>query len=58
MPPAPDIAVTAPITLRQLRAVQSAGQRAVAHAIDGMLSSPYRAEMLAKVPELYAWDHA
>jgi len=58
MPPAPDIAVTAPITLRQLRPVQSAGQRAVAHAIDGMLSSPYRAEMLAKVPELYAWDHA
>jgi hypothetical protein len=36
--------------------VQTEGQRAFAHAIDGVLSSPYRAEMLAKIPELSTWD--
>jgi phospholipase C len=56
LPPAPNITVTAPITLQTLRPVQTAGQRAFAHAIDGILSSPFRAEMLAKIPELNAWD--
>jgi phospholipase C len=56
MPPAPDIAVTAPITLQSQRPVASADQRAFAHALDGMLSSPNRAALLAKYPEFHAWD--
>lgn len=56
LPPAPDISMTAPITLRPLRPVTSADQRAFAHALDGMLSSPQRNALLAKYPEFHAWD--
>lgn len=56
MPPAPNISVSAPATLQLIRPVQTEGQRAFAHAIDGILSSQYRSEVLAQLPELHAWD--
>lgn len=56
LPPAPDISVTAPITLQSQRPVSSADQRTFAHALDGMLSSNQRAALLAKYPEFHAWD--
>jgi phospholipase C len=56
MPPAPNITVSAPATLQLLRPVQTEGQRAFAHAIDGILSSQYRGEVLAQLPELHTWN--
>jgi phospholipase C len=56
LPAAPDISVTAPITLQPQRPITSADQRAFAHALDGMLSSANRAALLAKYPEFHAWD--
>lgn len=56
LPPPPNISVTAPITLQPLRPVATVGQRAFAHALDGMLSSQYRSTLLDKYPELHSWD--
>jgi phospholipase C len=55
-PPAPDITVTAPITLEPVRAAMTADERAFAHGLDSILSSPYRQSILAKYPELHTWD--
>lgn len=56
LPPAPDLSITAPITLRPQRPVISPDERAFAHALDGMLSSSNRDALLAKYPEFHAWD--
>jgi hypothetical protein len=56
MPPVPNITVSAPATLQLLRPVQTEAQRAFAHAVDGILSSQYRSDVLAQIPELHTWD--
>ncbi|MDR3418085.1 MAG: alkaline phosphatase family protein [Nevskia sp.] len=56
LPPPPDIALTVPTLLQLNRPIVTAGQRAFAHAIDGVLASQYRQAILAKLPQLHAWD--
>ncbi|MDB6086817.1 MAG: phospholipase [Gammaproteobacteria bacterium] len=58
LPVVPDFSLSAPVAMRTLRPVLTESQRAVAHAIDGILSSRYRDDALAKLPELHAWDAA